>query len=450
MRWFAAGLATVCLFLTYQLQSVVFVAAILFPLVQLFAVFACDAAAKASAEDASSDGAFSSPAMLWALALSAAVAAALTTTNGLVAPAIVALFGLTNRRRTPAWVLVALAACLVSYVAIYFEAAGRPWERTLPGPGPQPVASLVEFFLSFFSSGLVYGGRAAGVGLGCLVFAAGCFCLLITGRDGARRPQVERFACGLLLFTIASAAMTTFGRAQFGVVQAAQSRYATYTLVYWSALIVWALSRLDRNDGGTRLKVPVMATTTAVTISALLVQVFVGLVWIAKKDNLRAAALALETGVDDEEWVSTLHPITQTIYSTRALLVARGAWELGSPMMGAAQGLSTSTACDGSIQLVKAAGGPGWRAAGVLHTGAESAVIADRAGIAIGLAEPAPVVAVPNPSQMDVVRAVWRQVTGNDTSDDRWFGLARLGAGPRTRSSLSTTKAGRRARFRFR
>ena len=81
-----------------------------------------------------------------------------------------------------------------------------------------------------------------------------------------------------------------------------------------------------------------MAAAAVLTTGALLVQIFVGLVWAAKADNLRAAALALETGVDDEEWVSTLHPLTAVIYTTRALLVAQGAWKFGNPRIGTGAG----------------------------------------------------------------------------------------------------------------
>lgn len=426
MRWFAWGLAAVCLFLTYQLQSIVFVAAILFPLVQLFAVAAFDAAARASADD---DAPASNRTTAWSVALAAALAAALTTTNGLVVPGIVALFGLTNRRRISIWMLIVLAASLVTYVLLYIDIVGRPWEHTAPGPPPASAMATLEFFLSFFSSGLLYGGRVAGAGVGALVFAAGCLCVLVTAWDGAKRPQIERFACGLLLFSMASAVMTTVGRAQYGVTQAAQSRYGTYTLVFWAALIVWALSRYDASRAFARLKLPVMAGAVIVTACALSVQIFVGLVWIAKKDNLRVAALALRTGVDDEEWISTLHPLTQVVYGTRSVLVSNGAWPLADAQIGTQTAIAVSKPCDGGVQMAKASGGPGWRVSGSLHTGAHRALIADQDGKTIGLVEPAPAVAVPNPSQMDVVRAVWRGLIARDGERERWYGLAQVGAG---------------------
>jgi hypothetical protein len=428
MRSFAWGVAAIALFITYQLQSIVFVAAILFPLVQMFVVLACHAAARASSEDDRGHR------RRWVAAFCASLAAALTTTNGLVAPGIVALFAIGRRRRSNTWILIALLLLQAACVATYVIFVRRPWDRapTAPGQGwaATSATTLLEFFLSFFSSGLVYGGPAIGVAIGTLVFVAGVACLFATARDGARSRAVERFACGLLLFTMASAAMTTVGRAQFGIVQAAQSRYATYTLVYWSAMVIWMLSRLDRRDDARgHWKPRLMGLGIVVAVGGLAIQLFVGLVWIAKKDNLRLAALTLATGVDDQEWVSTLHPLVQSVYTARALMIADGKWRLTDPRIGTGQGVPVSN-CDGDVHLSGAAGGAGWRVAAVIHTRSQEALIVDRSGIAIGLAEVAPVVDTPNPSQMDVVTAVWRRLRGQAASSDRWVGLARVGAGP--------------------
>jgi hypothetical protein len=81
------------------------------------------------------------------------------------------------------------------------------------------------------------------------------------------------------------------------------------------------------------------------------------------------------------------------------------------------------------MQMAKAPGGSGWRVSGSLHTGAHRALIADHDGKTIGLVEPAPAVAVPNPSQMDVVRAVWRGLIARDEERERWYGLSQVGAG---------------------
>jgi hypothetical protein len=429
MRAFAWGTAAVSLFVTYQLQSIVFVAAILFPLVQLFVVLACHAAA-----DASTNREEPRRMQRWAVALGASLAAALTTTNGLVAPGIVALFALGRRRRADKWMLAALVLLQVACVATYVLLVRRPWDRapTAPGQGWSftSARAMLEFFLSFFSSGLLYSGAAIGVAAGTAVFIAGVWCLAVTAREGARSRDVERFACGLLLFTMASAAMTTVGRAQFGIAQAAQSRYATYTLVYWSAVVVWMLSRLDGRLNFARWKVKVMAAGVVVAAFGLVVQAFVGLVWIAKKDHLRLAALTLATGVDDAEWVSTLHPIADSVYRARALLVADGKWRLADPRIGTGQAVSVSNSCDGEVHLDRANGVAGWRVTGVLHNQSDEVLIVDRDGIAVGLAEAAPVVAVPNPSQMDVVSGVWRELTRQVRNGDHWIGLARVGAGP--------------------
>ena len=82
---FVFGTAAVCLFFSHQLQSIVFMAAVLFPLVQVFAVLSIAAELNAS-EPGKGPG--------WLVAASlAAAGAALTTTNGLVVPLVLSFGG---------------------------------------------------------------------------------------------------------------------------------------------------------------------------------------------------------------------------------------------------------------------------------------------------------------------------------------------------------------------
>lgn len=91
-RLFLTGLVTVFLFSTFQLQSIVFPAAILFPLVQLFALIAFTALLNAS--DATSRR------TRWVQAATLATwLAALTTTNGFAAAPALALIAWRQQQR---------------------------------------------------------------------------------------------------------------------------------------------------------------------------------------------------------------------------------------------------------------------------------------------------------------------------------------------------------------
>ena len=100
-REFALGAAAVCLFFNHQLQSFVFMAAILFPLVQAFSVMAIVYALNATETDRPGP-------WFWAAGIAAACAG-MTTTNGIIAPIIVALLIWVRRGSRRAAIAFALA-----------------------------------------------------------------------------------------------------------------------------------------------------------------------------------------------------------------------------------------------------------------------------------------------------------------------------------------------------
>ena len=364
MRRFAFGLVAACLFFTYQLQSVVFVAAILFPLVEMFAVVAIAAAVAATSDR--DDRAGRRQLQWWMLAAAATIGAALTTTNGLVVPAILAFLSWTDARRNRAWIawFTLQAIFIYGYAVLVLARSNQPalaadrWSL-------ESLTSMLAFFLTFFSSGIVYGGSVVGAVIGGVFVAAGCYAVWTVARDAGRSPQIERFAAALLMFSAATAAMAALGRSEFGVTQAAQSRYATFTLVYWAALIVWGLSRSERlAQWRGRRRLFTMSAAVACTALGLVVQVIVGVIWIAKTDNLSFASLALAAGVDDDEWIATLHPEMHHVYETRTLLVADGRWRLADERIGAVIPGPTAPVCRGSVRLMEVRPGPGWRLEG--------------------------------------------------------------------------------------
>jgi hypothetical protein len=416
MQRFAWGLVAANVFFTYQLQSIVLVAGVLFPLVQMFVILACAAAMSGA----------------WPLAIALTVGAMLTTTNGLIVPFVVAVLVATGPRANRMWIPFALlqAVCIVGYLAVVSDPrnhapapVNQAWALTSP-------ATTLSFFLAFFGSAFTYAGSAAGVLAGTACFAVACWALwdVFVGSRGQARP-VERFAASLLLFTIISAAMTTVGRAQFGVLQAAQSRYASFTVVFWAALIVWALSRFDVTSLWDRWKRRVMAFTIACTIVGLAAQVFVGVLWVAKADNLKFSAQTLAAGVDDDAWVATLHPETHRVYEARALLTAAGRWDQKDKRLGATTGPLPNVACAGSIRSSPAVPGPGWRIDGNLSARGTEAIVTGNGGTITGVAMRAPLVAVANPMQMDVLVAVRHRLMDGPPLMPKWGGFARADGG---------------------
>ena len=76
------------------------------------------------------------------------------------------------------------------------------------------------------------------------------------------RPRLEHWAAGVLLFTMASAALAAPARASLGIVQVAQSRYASFVLPFWTALCLVGVSRLAPHRVRT-VAVPALAASIA-------------------------------------------------------------------------------------------------------------------------------------------------------------------------------------------
>lgn len=425
-RYFAFGVTAVCLFFTHQLQSFVFMAAVLFPLVQTFAVMAVVCALNATEPGANRT--------LWFAAAGAAAACAgLTTTNGLVAPLIVALL-MWARRGSPAGT-AAFGAAGLSALVVYALVVVRPWILA-PAPAATagtvpPVGELIAFFLAFFASALAYGSVTAAVVLGSALFGLGCVALWSLARTRESTPRIELFAISVMLFATASAAMATPARAQFGPVQAAQSRYASYAMAYDAALLLWCLSRVDSSERWRRWKTAL--TFSAALVSALLLagQVFIGQVWIAKAENMAFVRFALAARVNDDQWIATLHPVTSIVYETADRLRAQGDRRLVDARLGEPwREPPRLDSCAGTIALESLGARVGWRSNGALTTPASSGVIVDRSLIVRGFAARAPLVETANPVHArDVVDVVWRSLGRQTPEATSWMGFAQKGAG---------------------
>jgi len=418
-----ASLVLVCF--GYQLQSLVFVAAVLFPLVQALAAIAIVCSATPGPPG---DGrpAATGP---WRLAASvcASLAAMATTSNGLIVPFVLAVTAYQFRRH---WTVFALhVAIAVAGTATFARIVLGSSAASAFGAMPlaEHGASTLGYFFAFFVPFVTYGSQAIGALAGAAgVLLGALLCLrALVHRDTVYRA--DHVAVALMLFAMGSGAMAALGRAQFGLDQAAQSRYATFALVYWTALYVAGASWWHARNG--RLfpdAAPARAMALAGVGVVLVAHVFTGVVWVAKTGNIRAAGLALAADVPDEEWIVTLHPLTGVIHAAVAATRADGDRSLVSPLLGTRVALDTTVRpCQAALMLTRAPGSTSLRLSGRLEEGASRGLILDATGIVIGLAEPAPLVVTPNASRAAVTGAVAAALrTGTWTGTPGWLGFA--------------------------
>lgn len=430
-RWTVGGLVLVCLSLTQQLQSTVFAAAVLFPLVQFWTTLAV--VAWLQADEARRSGSDRARLWWWGSVVCVAAAAA-STTSGIVAPALLGLLAWLRGgrvREVAGWgsVTLALAVAYVGWVGVGVPTAGsgsvEPW-------APPSATALVSYALAVLSAGATYAHAVAAILLGVIVLAASAVVLLTALRRTPALARIEMFAVAQIVFGLACTLMVTPGRAQFGILQGSQSRYATFVLCVWAALLIFAASRASRGARVDHAPAPPIQWA-AISLSLLLVvpNLYMGLLWWAKADNLNAAHLAVRSGVPDPVWLKTLHPLPVVIDRTLQAMSSRGMPVVDAAMR-TVMGPLPAAECVGTGRLVRQSRGGALVFDGHWSSSLTRGVIIDAGGAVAGFAQPSPWVREPAPSPAQVHAAVIRGLRGSSSSPDTaqpWIGFAQAGSG---------------------
>jgi hypothetical protein len=263
------------------------------------------------------------------------LASAATLSAGLVAlpaAALAAYFAGQSRIR------VGLVAGVgVAVIALYFYGYHSPGGHSNPLDGLRHPVDVLYY-------GLVYLGGPMGTALSRSVVselvpaladpvqvakfvgAAGVVCgAALLALTYHRRPRkVVYVFAGVVVLLGLTALMTALGRWEFGAQQALASRYATPVLLFWSALLLLALTCqsedevVRQNEGeATRqtLYQSGLATGLGMAFAVLLTtEAGQGLdLARAQHDRTRLAETAVMTGVPDYERLAAVYPIPQSV-----------------------------------------------------------------------------------------------------------------------------------------
>jgi hypothetical protein len=267
--------------------------------------------------------------------------AALMMSNGVAALFCLALVFACARlfnRLTLALALIGLGL-IVIYAATF-----------TPNPGHTPLGFAPRHPLVFLRYVAVYLGCVfAPLGLP-VALLAGALGLALTGLAalGLFTGRLERNRVNLTLVSIMSfvgltAAMTGIGRSSFGLMQAASSRYATPSAVFWAAtvtlVVAWLLA--DRNRREARA-MRLLWLTSGVTMLAILSTALVQREF-HYKSRIRAADMsrasnAILSAVHDDSALRVLFPDVALMKNLwipilkerRFNMFARQPWPLGS------------------------------------------------------------------------------------------------------------------------
>ena len=230
-----------------------------------------------------------------------------TMANGL---AVLPLLGIASLllRQPRTWIAL-IWTTAIAVVGMYFIGYKTP---ALNGSISESVFQqpwmMVRYVLTYIggAAGYAFGNRSQTLAevsgaIGLLLFSFACW-------SHVKRPDRSGHGSAALLFLcfiVISAIAVSGGRVKFGLDQAMSSRYMTYSLAFWAALIVTfrpTFRQRKLGDAGALL-------FSAVFISALLPNQSDALKNADEKNlNKLMAALAFEIGVRDEQQISYLFP----------------------------------------------------------------------------------------------------------------------------------------------
>jgi hypothetical protein len=408
-----SGSILVLLFLTYNLQGVVFPGVVAFPLVAVFSVLAFECLSRSIAEHHRQNHGT----RLAALSAIMSVLAMLCLTNGVIVPFV--LMALAWLQRQPRNRLVGFG--LLGAVAVLAR-----WHFGLPSATfVAPPLAILRFGLAMLAGPVASISPAVAVTIGTAFVGMAIWTLWqIHHRD---TTGTSTLIGGNLCFVMASAAIAAVARAQIDLSVAAESRYSVLVLIGWASLLLAIPCGISR-----RSRMPAVALLT-LTIFALPLQMFVGRVWAAKADHLDVASLVLNVGVNDVDWIWGIDPnglsdIEPVIPQLRARRVKFLDFPDHTRAVLTPPSLGT---CSGEVQIVNpGVGSDGFRVEASLRDSGTQLRIRDRELRVCGLARPAPVVLHGRATPNDFVWAEIENLLARSVSDVNWLGFGEWGSGP--------------------
>jgi hypothetical protein len=235
--------------------------------------------------------------------IAAATIATWSLANGMLLWPLLVAAALWLRMKPHVWRAFVIAGTL--NIALYFYGYRRP----AGDAGMVSIGESLRYVAVYFGSTFVRhssGAIATLAGAAGIVVALALVCATLKKPENAPPLLIELSL--ILLFTLATAAVTSTGRLHLGLEQATASRYQTFALLFWACLGLALLSKLREQDtkylaGG--LLVAMLGFATQVRLPLIDAQ------W--RQLRLEKISLALLAGVHDGAVLAEAYPDPQVV-----------------------------------------------------------------------------------------------------------------------------------------
>ena len=235
------------------------------------------------------------------VSLLAATAASFTNGNGItVWPVLITVALLA---KLP-WRLVgAYFLGLACVVPLYLIGYHSPSQHASPFESGHQPRLILEYMEKYLGGGAVPDSHidlARLIGLLGLIAAVALVPRLIMHRGN--RSLLEYCLAGIVLYSVATALITSLGRVNFGTNQAFTSRYQTFALLFWLALSLWIISIVAREPSANWLVAVYLLIVVTLCYSAT----HYGRILERVRHNTakrELAGVSLITGVHDKDFL---------------------------------------------------------------------------------------------------------------------------------------------------
>jgi hypothetical protein len=244
------------------------------------------------------------PISLQALSVSLLMAAGATFTNGngiVVWPVLMAIAWVASLPRWHIGIYFLGFACVLPLYLVGYHSP--PNHASVLDSIRQPL-SVLEYMEKYFGGAVLSShiAWASQVGEAALIIAAVLIFRLIF-RWG-KRTLLDSALCGIVLYSIGTAFLTSLGRLNFGTDQAFASRYQTFALLFWFGLSIWILTVTSRQQAP---KLLVMLFTLIAVVACSSAWHYRHILEVVKRRSVDrdVAGVALIVHVRDDNFLKT-------------------------------------------------------------------------------------------------------------------------------------------------
>ncbi len=202
-------------------------------------------------------------------------------------------------------------------IGLYFFHYHRPSPQSVPVSLQSVVASTEYVAVYFGSTWVRHSSSAIALVAGAIGICAALIVIVRVLRSRRSELPFEFELSFLMLFVLATAAITSSGRLHLGLEQATASRYQTFALVFWCCLGIQLLLRVAASQRrfqatATALLVVMLASATQVRLPLIDAQ------WLQMR--LKIISLSLLTGVQDPAVLADAFPDPQVVLRDAAYM----------------------------------------------------------------------------------------------------------------------------------